>query len=66
MIKKIIRLPKGGTFEIDMEPEFLEHVSRHFGVKVSKLNDDHIRRFIWSAAKNAIDKYEVQQSFAAE
>jgi hypothetical protein len=66
MIKRIIRLSKGQELEIEMEPEFLNHVSRHFGIKTSQVNNEHIKRFIWGATKSAFDKLEQPTSCAAE
>jgi hypothetical protein len=64
MIKRIIRLSKGQELEIEMEPEFLNHVSRHFGIKTSQVNNEHIKQFIWRASKSALDKFDQQSTCA--
>jgi len=57
MKKKIIKLPKGGELEVLLTPEFLEVVKVHFSLSdVSLVDDDHIRWFIYSSTKSAIDK----------
>ena len=59
MIKKNIALPKGGTLEVDITPQFLEVVRKHFELSAtSSVNDDHIRMYIWGAFKNAFEKAE--------
>lgn len=59
MIKKNIALPKGGTLEVDVTPQFLEIVRQHFELSTtSSVDDDHIKTYIWGAFKNAIDKAE--------
>lgn len=59
MEKKNITLPKGGTLEVDMTPEFLRAVRSHFNLpSMNTVSDDHIRMYIWGAFKNAIDKAE--------
>lgn len=58
-VKKMIQLPKGGILEVDVTPQFLEIVSKHFELNnPSAVEDDHIRSYIWGAFKNAIDKAE--------
>lgn len=59
VIKKSIALPKGGTLEVDVTPQFLEVVRKHFELSTTALVDDnHIRMYIWGAFKNAVDKSE--------
>jgi len=59
MIKKNIALPRGGTLEVDVTPQFLEIVQKHFQLSnLSLVDDEHIRMYIWGAFKNAIDKAE--------
>jgi hypothetical protein len=59
MIKKSITLPRGGTLEVDVTPQFLEIVQKRFMLSnLSSVNDEHIRMYIWGAFKNAIDKAE--------
>jgi len=61
MVKKNIQLPKGGTLEVDVTPQFLEVVRSHFGLSTSHLvDDDYIRMYIWGAFKNAIEKAELK------
>lgn len=57
MTKKNIQLPGGGTLEVDVTPEFLSIVRKHFNLPaMNTVADDHIRMYIWGAFKNAIDK----------
>ena len=59
MIKKNIELPKGGTLEVDVTPQFLSIVRSHFSIpEFQPVSDDHIRMYIWGAFKNAVDKVE--------
>jgi hypothetical protein len=59
MIKKNIALPKGGTLEVNITPQFLEVVRKHFELSATSfVNDDHIRMYIWGAFKNAVEKAE--------
>jgi len=66
MIKKNIALPKGGILEVDVTPQFLEVVQKHFQLSnSSSINDEHIRMYIWGAFKNAIDKAEKSEDVYA-
>jgi len=59
MIKKNIVLPKGGTLEVDITPQFLQIVQKHFELSnISSVEDEHLKMYIWGAFKNAIDKSE--------
>lgn len=59
MTRKNIQLPKGGTLELDITPQFLDAVRSHFNIPDSQtVADDYIRMYIWGAFKNAIDKAE--------
>lgn len=60
-IRKNIPLPKGDVLEVDLTPEFLQVVQKHFDLPSTKsVENDHIRMFIWGSFKNAIDKAEAQ------
>jgi len=57
VIKKMIPLPDGGSLEVDMTPQFLSIVCDHFKLEdKNKVQDDHLRMYIWGAFKNAVDK----------
>jgi len=57
MEKRIIKLPMGGDLEVSLTPNFLEIVQKHFDLSdISKVDDDHIRMFIYSSTKSAFDK----------
>ena len=59
MIKKNIALPKGGILEVDVTPQFLQIVQKHFELSnISFVEDEHVKMYIWGAFKNAIDKSE--------
>jgi hypothetical protein len=65
MMTRIITLPRGGKLEIEMDPTFLDHVCRHFGLSAhSEVTDAHLRMFIWGATKNAIDNVETMAPVA--
>jgi len=56
---KFIKLPNGNTLEVSIYPGFLLKVMNHFNLdSESSVDDDHIRMYIYSAFKGAIDKYE--------
>lgn len=57
MIKKKIKLPKGGDLEVELTPKFLEVVKKQFELPSTlEVNDDHIRMYIWGSFKNAVEK----------
>jgi len=59
MIRRNIALPKGGTLEVDVTPQFLDVVRKHFNLPAANtVSDDHIRMYVWGAFKNAVDKAE--------
>lgn len=59
MIRKNIALPKGGTLEVDVTPQFLDVVCSHFKLSsTNSVSDEHIRMYVWGAFKNAIEKAE--------
>lgn len=59
MTRKNIALPKGGTLEVDVTPQFLDIVCKHFQLSSTNfVSDDHIRMYVWGAFKNAIEKAE--------
>ena len=61
MNKKIIQLPKGGELEIFSTPAFLETIKSHFNLKSTEdVTDDHIRLFIYSSTKSALDKEDIK------
>lgn len=54
-----ISLPKGGTLQITMSPEFLNKVRSHFSIPTGvDVSDEHIRMFVYGSCKTAIDKAE--------
>lgn len=54
-----ITLPKGGTLEVAMTPEFVSVVRKHFNLGAYDIvEDDHVRMFIWGSVKNAVDKVD--------
>jgi hypothetical protein len=55
-----IDLPAGGVLTVQLSPEFLSIVKKHFNV--SEVTDDHIRMFIWGAVDGAVTKAERQAS----
>jgi len=57
MIKKKIKLPKGGDLEVELTPKFLDVVKKQFELPSTlEVNDDHIRMYIWGSFKNAVEK----------
>ena len=56
---KHITLKNGNTLEVTIYPGFMDKVKNHFGLDLSsQIDDDHIRMYIYSAFKGAIDKVE--------
>lgn len=56
-MRRNIALPKGGTLEVDVTPQFLDVVRKHFQLSPKAIvSDEHIRMYVWGAFKNAIDK----------
>lgn len=54
-----IKLPKGGTLELEIQPGFYDRVRRHFSMQPSDhVDDERIRMFIFGAVKGALDKAE--------
>ena len=59
METRSITLPKGGTLEVTMSPEFLKAVRDHFKLdKQDNVHDDYIRMFIHGSVDSAITKAE--------
>lgn len=58
--KRSIKLPKGGELEVSLTEKFLEAIQVHFSLsRIEDIQDDHIRMFIFSTTKSAIDKAEM-------
>ena len=54
-----IALPRGGVLEVKMSEALYGRIRNHFGLSFEqKVNDDHIRMFIWGAVNNAVEKAE--------
>lgn len=59
LTRRNISLPKGGILEVDLTPQFLDVVCKHFDLSSTRsVSDDHIRIYFWGAFKNAIEKAE--------
>lgn len=59
---RLIPLPKGGTLELTVMPGFYDKVRSHFGLTSDvRVDDDHLRMFIFGVFKTAIDKAEREQ-----
>ena len=57
--KRNIKLPMGGELEVSLTGEFLDAIRVHFSLEdCEEVDDDHIRMFIFSTTKNALDKAE--------
>ena len=57
---RMIKLPNGNALEVTLTQEFLIRVAKQFEIDVNKVDDDHIRMFIFGALKNAIDKAQYE------
>jgi hypothetical protein len=58
-----IELPQGGTLEITMGDKFNLVLRKHFNLSSdAKIEDDHIRMFLFGAVKNALDKAETSDT----
>ena len=58
-LKRNIKLPKGGELEVSLTDEFLQALRNHFSLSDDEdIHDDHIRMFIFSSTKLALDKAE--------
>ena len=54
-----VDLPKGGSLEVHITPEFIMKVQEHFNIdSMENVNHDHIRMFIYGSVKGAIEKAE--------
>lgn len=54
-----IALPKGGTLEVEMTTAFVDALRKHYGLDdAEKLDDDHVRMYVWGAVNTATDKAE--------
>jgi hypothetical protein len=59
METRSIKLPRGETLELTIEPGFYDKVRQHFQLQITDVvTDDHIRMFVFGAVKGAIDKAE--------
>jgi hypothetical protein len=57
-----VKLPRGETLELTIQPGFYDKVRKHFGLAPDeKIDDDHLRMFVYGAFKGAIDKVEQQE-----
>lgn len=57
--KRNIKLPQGGTLEMEIQPGFYDRVRQHFGMLPGQaIDDDHIRMFVFGAVKGALDKVD--------
>lgn len=56
---RLIKLPKGGTLELEIKPGFYDRVRLHFNLATdAPVDDDHLRMFVFGALKGAVDKAE--------
>lgn len=59
MEQRHIRLPGGGTLELEIMPGFYDRVRAHLGLEPGCIvDDDQVRMFVYGSVKNAIDKAE--------
>jgi len=56
-----ILLPNGGTLHVTMTDQFIVALRNHFKLAADeRIEDDHIRMFIFGAVKGALDKAEAE------
>lgn len=54
-----IKLPQGGTLEVECTDTFLDLVRKHFDLAPgSNVDDTYIRMFVWGACNDAVSKVE--------
>lgn len=53
-------IPVGdGTLEVQMTQAFIDKIRQHFGLlDVEKIDDDHVRMYLWGAVSSAVNKAE--------
>lgn len=58
-----VALPNGKTLSVDYTDAFIEKVRSAFDVPIgTQVTDEHIRMFVHTAMKNAIDKHEAEEN----
>lgn len=56
---RFIKLPKGETLEVSMSQEFIDRLRLHYGLSPDqKVEDDHVRMYVWGAVNTAVEKAE--------
>jgi len=54
-----ITLPNGNQLQLEVSPEYLKLVRQFFNLsEVDEVDDNHLRQFLFSTTKSAIDKAE--------
>jgi hypothetical protein len=54
-----IILPNGNQLQLEVSPEYLKLVRQFFNLsEVDEVDDNHLRQFLFSTTKSAIDKAE--------
>jgi hypothetical protein len=58
-----IELPTGATLNVAMTQEFIDRARLHFGLSSEeKLDDDHVRMYVWGAVNTAVDRAESEMT----
>ena len=58
-----IKLPVGGTLEIEMSEAFIDRIKKQFGLMDDeRVTDDMVRMFVWGAVNTAVNKVEAESS----
>lgn len=59
--KRNIKVPGGWNLEVDMTPEFISKVQKHFGLEQeTALTDEQLQLFVVGTINSAVDKAERQ------
>jgi len=57
-----VKLPQGGTLEIQLTEALLERIRYQFALgSAAYVDDDHLRMFIHGAIRGALDKVETEE-----
>jgi hypothetical protein len=59
METRSIKLPVGGTLEVEMSEAFIDRIKKQFGLMDDeRVTDDMVRMFVWGAVNTAVNKVE--------
>jgi hypothetical protein len=60
---RVISLPRGGELEVGMTQGLIDRIRYQFGLSPDqKIEDDHVRMFVWGSVNSAVDKAELEMA----